>query len=143
MIFHKLKLWEFCRFSCVVSGIVMSCLVEVDVLSCVESQSNSSVAIPWVNCTMNFVHGMSMWVIKFSQKCHWGYWCPHSLDHWRGISGNTKMFTESKVVDNSENGHGYMVTSLMTGEHDGTLLTKFLKQVVFLLLGICLSLLCL
>ena len=24
------------------------------------------------------------------------------LDHWRGINGNTKMFTESKVVDNGE-----------------------------------------
>ena len=54
-----------------------------------------------------------------------------------------KTFTESKVADNSENGHGYMVTSLMTGECYGTFLTKFLKQVVFLLLGICLTLLCL
>ena len=51
------------------------------------------------------------------------------------------MFTEGKVVDNSENEHCYMVTSLMTGECDGTFLTKFLKHVVFLLLGICLSLL--
>ena len=53
------------------------------------------------------------------------------------------MFTEGKVVDNGESRHGYMVTSLMTGECNGTFLTKFLKQVVFLLLGICLSLLCL
>ena len=51
------------------------------------------------------------------------------------------MFTESKVADDSENRHGHVVTSLMTGDGDGTFLTKFLKQVVFLLLGICLSLL--
>ena len=63
--------------------------------------------------------------------------------HWiigKEVYVNTKMFTEGKVVDNSENRHGHMVTSLMTGDCDGTFLTKFLKQVVFLLLGICLSL---
>ena len=66
--------------------------------------------------------------------------------HWiigKDIYRNTKMFTEGKVIDNHENRHGHMVTSLMTGKCDGTFLTKFLKQVVFLLLGICLSLLCL
>ena len=42
-----------------------------------------------------------------------------------------------------KNGLGYMVTSLMTGECYGTFLTKFLKQVVFLFLGICLTLVCL
>ena len=83
---------------------------------------------------------MSMWVIKLFTKFHWVYWCPHLLDHGKGIYGNTKMFTEGKVFYNSENGHGYMVTSLMMDECDSTFLTKFLKQVVFLLLGVCLSL---
>ena len=116
----------------------------MDALSCVESQINSSFAIPCINCTMYCVHSMSVLVKNFFSQNFTGvadvhiYW-----DHWKGIYGNTKMFTEGKVVDNSENGHGYMVTSLITDECDGTFLTKFLKQVVFLLLGICLSLLCL
>ena len=50
------------------------------------------------------------------------------------------MVTKGKVVDNSENRHGHMVTRLMTVDCDDTLLANFLKQIVFLLLGICLSL---
>ena len=47
--------------------------------------------------------------------------------------------TDEEVVDDSENRHGQIETSLISSDCDGSVLTKFLKQVVFLLLGICLS----
>ena len=51
---------EFCRFSCVV--LVYWC--PGDVLSCVESLINISLAFPkW-----NIQHNLSVWVIMFSQK---------------------------------------------------------------------------
>ena len=47
--------------------------------------------------------------------------------------------TDEEAVDGSENRHGQIVTSLISSDHDGSFLTKFLKQVVFMLLGFCLS----
>ena len=43
--------------------------------------------------------------------------------------------TDEEVVDDSENRHGQIVTSLISSNCDGSFLKKFLKQVVFLLLG--------
>ena len=36
----------------------------------------------------------------------------------KAFYGNMKIFTEGKVVDSSEDGHGYMVISLISGEGD-------------------------
>ena len=47
--------------------------------------------------------------------------------------------TDQEVANDSENRHGQIATSLKSSDHDGSFLTKFLKQVVFLLLGFCLS----
>ena len=47
--------------------------------------------------------------------------------------------TDEEVVDDSEYRHGQNVISLISSDHDGSFLTKFVKQVVFMLLGFCLS----
>ena len=46
--------------------------------------------------------------------------------------------TDEEVVDDSENRHGQNVISLISSDCDGSFLTKFVKQVVFMLLGFCL-----
>ena len=58
----------------------------------------------------------------------------------KAFYGNTKIFPEGKVVDSCEDGHGYMVTNLISGEGD---LDKVSEAGSVLASGTCLSLLCL
>ena len=46
---------------------------------------------------------------------------------------------DEEVGDVSENRHGPNVVSLISSDREGSFLTKFVKQVVFMLLGFCLS----
>ena len=46
--------------------------------------------------------------------------------------------TDEQVGDVSENRHGPSVVSLISSDCEGSFLTKFVKQVVFMLLVLCL-----
>ena len=46
--------------------------------------------------------------------------------------------TDEEVGDVNENRHGPNVGSLLSSDPEGSFLTKFMKQVVFTLLGFCL-----